>query len=93
MKLLQKAYQDLLDAPRSLFLAAITLIVGIVLSSMAVHYGADLSSIILILVITNSMAQMCIDFFPATSKPFFSAIARVIPAIAAIAAYWALNTK
>jgi hypothetical protein len=34
---------------------------------------------------------MCIDFFPSNTKPFFSAIARVMPALAAIAAYWVIK--
>ena len=47
----------------------------------------DMSAFVLTLIVGNSLMQMCIDFFPGTTKPTFSALARVIPLITAVAAY------
>lgn len=43
--------------------------------------------VVLCIVLGNTLIQMCIDYFPSNIKPRFSAISRIIPAVAAVIAY------
>ena len=49
--------------------------------------AVDRSLVILIIVISNSVAQIFVDFFPSKIKAKYSALARLVPAIAAVAAF------
>lgn len=87
MTYLEKAWQELKATPTPLVCALVVLVVGIGVGVSTFSKGYDAALVVLILVVTNSLAQMCIDFFPSSSKPLFSAIARVMPILAAVAAY------
>lgn len=89
----QQALNDFKASPRSLLAALLILIFGLVATLILKGNNAPAATFVLTLVITNSLAQMCIDFFPSASKPVFSAIARVIPILAAIYAYTGLAIK
>ena len=52
-------------------------------------HKSDVSILIGIMVITNSVAQMAIDFYREENKPFFSALARTIPVVATACALYA----
>lgn len=74
-------------APTPIFLAFILLVITGILIVLA--WGRT-DTVILVIVCGNSLMQMCIDFFPGDSKPVFSAIARIIPVLVAIAAYFSM---
>jgi hypothetical protein len=53
----------------------------------AFQFNGDPLLVVLCIVIGNAFIQMCIDYFPSDIKPRFSALARIIPVVAAVIAY------
>lgn len=86
-KLFTDAPDEFLATPTPIFLAFILLIITSVF--IVLTWGRT-DAVILVIVCGNSLMQMCIDFFPGDSKPVFSAIARIIPVLVAIAAYFSM---
>lgn len=43
--------------------------------------------VVLFIVAGNACTQMCIDYFPSSIKPRFSALSRMIPVVASVLAY------
>lgn len=85
MSKIKAVIAELKATPTPVVLATIIVAGGVGFSFIMLRnqqkYSAE--SIVLMIVITNSLAQMCIDFFKGDSKPIFSALARLIPMIAA----------
>lgn len=75
------------QSPKALWLAVGSLLGGVGYAWYLAAHGADLVKVLLVIVVANSAAQACIDFFPANIKPTFSAMARVLPMLVAIGAY------
>lgn len=91
-KLLKKLWLGLCTTQIPVYLATIAVFGGLFLTLNA-SGDEKTSKVILIIILSNSIAQACVDFVTGDSKPLFSALARIVPAVAAVnALYPALFT-
>lgn len=67
-----------------LTIVSIIQIIGIILT---IKNGGNLPLVLLIMMVTNSLSQMGIDFYTGDKKPHFSAGLRAIPIFVAVSAY------
>jgi hypothetical protein len=56
--------------------------------ALTIANRGNVSLVLLIMVVTNSLSQMGIDFFTGKSKPFFSAAFRAVPVFVVVSAYY-----
>ena len=81
---LSRAGSDFVEAPWPICFAFTVLVLTMILIKLS--WGTP-ALVVLIIFVGNSAAQMCIDYIKTDSKPFFSALARLIPIVIAICAY------